>query len=238
MSVHPIFAGRSNIMAIIFGGNGPDILNGSPDADQIFGRGGPDVISGNAGDDFLAGGAGRDTINGGLGADVILGGDGADTANGGAGGDTILGGNGADILNGDAGADFLFGGAGRDTLNGGVGSDNLRGGDGSDILNGGLGQDFLNGGQARDFFEYSNLLDSRPGASTVDHIQDFRHLVDKIDLSDLNLDRTGADRDLVYVTHAGGNTFLNVSTEGDRAPEFQIQIDGNVNLRVAADVIL
>jgi len=189
-------------------------------ADQIFARGGNDTVNALAGADFVAAGDGNDTVNAGLGDDVVL------------------GGNGRDTLNLGAGNDIGFGGDGRDELFGNAGNDLLFGGDGLDHLAGGLGQDYLTGGAGRDFFDYSSLLDSRPGVDNRDHIQDFQHRVDKIDLSDLNLDRVGRDRDHVYVTHAGGDTFLNVDTAGDIRPEFVVQLEGNVNLTVRADVIL
>ncbi len=207
-------------MALIFGDNLGTTINGTLAADRIFARGGDDTVNALAGDDFVAAGDGNDTVNAGLGDDIVL------------------GGNGRDTLNLGFGDDIGFGGAGRDTLHGNQGSDLLFGGDGADILDGGLGQDYLTGGAGRDVFDYDSLLDSRPGVNNRDHITDFRHLVDDIDLRGLNLDRTGPDRDHVYVTHAGGDTFLNVDTTGNIAPEFVIQLEGNINLRVATDVLI
>jgi Ca2+-binding RTX toxin-like protein len=183
------------------------------------------VLTGLGGADFISGGNGADQIEAGAGADVVLGGNGNDTVNAGLGDDVVLGGNGADILNGGFGADFLFGGNGQDILNGGVGGDHLDGGDGRDILTGGLGQDFLEGGDGRDTFDFNSIFDSRPGALQRDHIIDFER-GDRIDLRDI----AGVDRQDVHIVHAGGNTFVNVDVSGGVAPEFVIQLDGNVNL--------
>jgi Ca2+-binding RTX toxin-like protein len=62
------------------GGNGNDILVGTP------------------GDDVLFGGNGKDNLTGGLGNDVLTGGNGDDTLFGGLGNDTLTGGNGSDLF--------------------------------------------------------------------------------------------------------------------------------------------
>jgi Ca2+-binding RTX toxin-like protein len=53
----------------ISGTDGPDVLNGTPDDDQISGGGGDDVLNGLGGNDWLFGGAGADTTDGGTGDD-------------------------------------------------------------------------------------------------------------------------------------------------------------------------
>jgi Ca2+-binding RTX toxin-like protein len=94
------------------------------------------------------------------------------------------------------------------------------------VLTGGLGQDFLEGGDGRDTFHYSLLADSAPGPANRDHIIDFER-GDRIDLRDL----VNVDRADVHIVHVGGNTFVNVNNDADAANEFQIQLDGNVNIR-------
>jgi Ca2+-binding RTX toxin-like protein len=102
------------------GGNGDDLLNGTP------------------GDDNLSGGNGKDTLNGLGGNDTLIGGNGGDILNGGDGNDLLQGDDSDDSSNGK---DILTGGAGKDTLNGGNGKDDLTGGTGNDILTGGSGSD-------------------------------------------------------------------------------------------------
>jgi Ca2+-binding RTX toxin-like protein len=77
-------------MAVIFGNNGNNTLNGGNAGDSIFGLGGNDVLNGRGGEDLLVGGTGSDTLNGGNGNDTIVwnNGDGSDTVNGGNGTDT------------------------------------------------------------------------------------------------------------------------------------------------------
>jgi VCBS repeat-containing protein len=102
------------------GGNGDDLLEGTPGNDYLCGGNGKDTLNGYGGDDTLVGGNGKDILNGGDGNDILFGDESDD------------GGNGKDILNG---------GAGNDTLDGGNGADDLRGGTGNDILTGGNGPD-------------------------------------------------------------------------------------------------
>ena len=82
-------------MADMFGTNGNDVIEGTPDADFIVG--GPS-------DQEPALETGSDTINGQ------------------GGGDTIIGIGGNDTLDGGAGEDWISGGAGDDTINGGLGT--------------------------------------------------------------------------------------------------------------------
>jgi Ca2+-binding RTX toxin-like protein len=51
-------------MAVIFGTDGDDVLNGTPDGDSIFRAGGDDLISGGAGNDALGGNDGDDQVLG------------------------------------------------------------------------------------------------------------------------------------------------------------------------------
>ena len=100
------------------GGNGNDVVNGTPGEDRLDGGNGNDVVNGLGGHDLLKGGNGNDSLYGGSGNDILLGENGSDLLFGGDGRDVLAGGNGNDSLNGGAGADiFQFGkGGGRDTV--------------------------------------------------------------------------------------------------------------------------
>jgi len=118
----------------VVGGDGDDVLTGTPDNDTLIGGAGNDRLEGLAGDDRLDGGAGNDRLDGGAGNDVL---------DGGSGNDVILGGTGDDFAQGGAGDDLLAGGLGDDTLDGGAGNDRVNGDGGSDLLRGGTGDDVL-----------------------------------------------------------------------------------------------
>ena len=51
--------------ALLFGGDGNDVLTGGSGADQLFGDAGNDTLLGKGGDDVLHGGDGNDTLTGG-----------------------------------------------------------------------------------------------------------------------------------------------------------------------------
>lgn len=97
------------IDATIFGGDGDDIIIGSPIADLIFGGAGNDVIDGRGGNDTIYGQDGNDTITGGTGDDKLFGGEGSDTFiwNNGDNNDIVEGDEGIDvqIVNGAAAGD-------------------------------------------------------------------------------------------------------------------------------------
>ena len=188
---------------------------------------------------FLSGTAGNNLLNGTANADVILGRAGDDTINGLAGDDALFGNAGNDTISGGAGDDLIFGGRGNDVLRGGLGDDRLEGGAGDDNLDGGRGQDDLVGGLGADTFDFNNIADSGLTPTTWDVIEDFdRAQGDKVDLSGLNLDTTGRNRDDIDVVHRGGDTFLTVNTDRDRAPEFVLKFEGNVTINPTADLIL
>jgi Ca2+-binding RTX toxin-like protein len=64
--------------ARVYGGDGNDLLVGSPGRDHFFGDGDTDVLMGNGGDDDLNGGDGNDTIYGNGGVDDLRGDGGQD----------------------------------------------------------------------------------------------------------------------------------------------------------------
>lgn len=101
--------------ALLFGGDGNDILTGGSGADQLFGQAGNDTLLGKGGNDLLFGGADNDTLTGGTGDDQVFGesgndrmiwnpGDGTDLNEGGDGDDTVEvnGGNGAETFSATA----------------------------------------------------------------------------------------------------------------------------------------
>src|SRR4051794_44660 len=82
--------------ALLFGGQGDDVLTGGSGSDSLFGEAGNDILLGKGGVDFLFGGAGNDVLTGGAGDDQVYGeagddrmiwnpGEGSDLNEGGAG---------------------------------------------------------------------------------------------------------------------------------------------------------
>jgi Ca2+-binding RTX toxin-like protein len=97
--------------AILFGGDGNDVLTGGSGADLLFGQSGNDVLNGNGGADLLFGGADNDVLTGGDADDQVFGesgndrliwnpGDDTDLFEGATGIDTgeVNGGNGAEVF--------------------------------------------------------------------------------------------------------------------------------------------
>jgi len=70
---------------------------------------------------------------------------------------------------------------GQFQIRGGAAGDALRGGGGADVISGGGGGDLLIGNGGADRFEYAATGQSTTGG--IDRIDDFAHLLDKIDLS-------------------------------------------------------
>jgi Ca2+-binding RTX toxin-like protein len=91
----------------VSGGEGNDVLRGSPLADVIDAGNGDDQVLGYQGDDRLAGGPGNDKIEGVEGRDAIDGGPGDDHITGGSDGDQILAGTGRDEVHGMHGDDVV-----------------------------------------------------------------------------------------------------------------------------------
>lgn len=84
---------------LICGGNGPDDINGGKGNDQIYGKGGNDIVRGQSGNDTVLGESGADDVYGGSGVDIVLGGSGnGDFVKGGPGGDYYSGGSGSGDL--------------------------------------------------------------------------------------------------------------------------------------------
>ena len=156
--------GLSTIPAIINGGEGNDVLDGTARNDLIDGGPGDDMIDGFAGNDTLRGGDGNDDLKPNTGTDTLVGGDGIDTAtygrrltpsysldgqaNDGAAGEGDLIGTDVENIEGSADIDSQTvtmtgdGHANRLTVQAGKGI--ITGGEGSDILEGASQDDLIN----------------------------------------------------------------------------------------------
>lgn len=226
------------------GGKGHDALTGDKTAN---------LLSGGKGNDTLIGGGGNDTLKGGAGADLLV---------GGAGNDSLEGGGGADTLDGGKGNDTLVGGRDSDLLLGGKGNDSLDGGAGADLLDGGKGKDVMTGGADADTFRFGDVAESGITPATRDVITDFKHKLDKIDLSAIDavtsvedgiddafvLDGKGTAKTKPAEGHIGwyqvdargtanDRTYIVINTDADKAPEMMIELHGLVKLS-SVDFIL
>jgi Ca2+-binding RTX toxin-like protein len=165
--------------------------------------------------------------------------------------DTLSGGDGNDRLAGNRGADILFGGSGRDLLVGNAGADILFGGAEGDRLTGGGGKDILRGGTGRDLFILTQASDSSVGAGR-DRIREFTRGEDRIDLRLLDADPdSGGNQAFLFRNNQGfsgeggevrfsrlnGDTYVTGDVDGDRAADFQVQLDGLFTLN-ASDFLL
>ncbi len=155
-------------------------LTGSLFNDTLEGDGGNNVLKGNGGADTLT----YEHASGGITVSLAII---AAQNTGGAGTDTIskfqnLTGSGHDdSLTGNGKANIMQGLGGNDTLNGG--GDN-------DTLDGGLGNDLLIGGGGLDIFRFEAHFGS-------DTIQDYKHDMDKIDVSVMGLTYEGVHAAMV-----------------------------------------
>lgn len=216
-------------------GNGVDnVLTGNGGNDDIFGGRGDDEINAGAGNDEADGNSGADDINATSGTNTIFGSSGFDDITGGTGVDTVFGGSGDDTISGGAGGDFLYGGKGDDTIDGGNGADEIIGG---------LGADNLTGGAGTDDFVFEFISDSYAGAGNRDTISDFVVGTDDIDLSNIDglsfvgttaFTNTAGE---VRFDESGGDTIVQVDSDGDGSADLEIFIDGVTGLS-ANDFIL
>lgn len=156
------------VVIVLEGNDGSDVLSGGEDDDRIGGGPGNDVLEGGPGTDTVlfgpvdagvevdlrdgtAQGEGNDSL---AGFENVMGTKHADTLHGDQGSNKLAGGAGRDMLFADNGADVLRGGPGNDELNGQSGNDGLIGGSGSDQLDGGDGEDVCKGGPDPDSFVF------------------------------------------------------------------------------------
>lgn len=160
---------------------------------------------------------------------------------------------------GGMGGDVLIGNASANVLNGRGGRDGLNGFAGNDVLAGGNGRDVMTGGSGMDNFNFNAASDTGNAPATRDVIRDFQHLADNINVHPMDASSilagnnnfvfrgtgpiTGsAAGELRYQKFnlagtANDYTVIYGDTDGDAAPEFQIQLSGLVTL-TAADFIL
>jgi hypothetical protein len=75
-----------------------NVINGTPDNDNLTGTSGSDIINGLEGDDVLIGLRASDILSGGFGNDILSGGKGSDNLSGGVGNDNLVGGAGNDVF--------------------------------------------------------------------------------------------------------------------------------------------
>jgi serralysin len=149
------------------------------------------------------------------------------------GNDAIFGTNGSNGLDGFYGNDALYGRGGNDILNGDRGADTIVGG---------LGQDTMYTGDSlvdnqRDIVRYESLKDSGTTASTRDVISEFKHGLDKIDLSKLDanpsLKGNQAFKVVKGFTKALGEIKLIYS-----GPDTLVQIDGDKDAAVDMTILV
>ncbi|WP_424932553.1 Calx-beta domain-containing protein [Amaricoccus macauensis] len=206
----------------ITGSTEDDSLSGTKGSDAIFGDDGNDRITGLAGDDALAGGNGKDEI---------LGGD---------GNDEILGDKGKDTLKGNNGNDKIFGGKSNDKISGGKGKDTIKGGAGDDKIEGGQGRDKLQGDDGSDIFIFKSAEEAG-NKDNRDLITDFKRGKDIVDLSKIDAnERKSGDQKFDFIgkdSFSGDkgelrmkNGVLSGDIDGDKTADFQIELDGILNL--------
>lgn len=153
---------------------------GTNDNDRLIGTKIDDNLTGLLGDDFIEGLAGNDTMDGGMGIDTVS----YKSAESGvrvnlSGGWAVsIGKNNEANIGRDTVVNFedIFGSEYDDFFIGDHRSNVINGGAGNDTLNGAGGKDTFIGGSGADKF----ILDSRPGKSNFDIIQDFEPGVDQI----------------------------------------------------------
>jgi serralysin len=155
-------------------------------------------------------------------------------------------------ITGSNSGETLTGTAEEDTISGLRSDDRLRGEAGNDTLDGGAGVDRLTGGAGGDIFLFASASDIGSSSSSRDIITDFERGVDRIDISRIDANTaiagdqafsliaagsafTGAAQ--IRIVHSGSQTLIEGNTGGSLAPEFRIELTGNID-PVAADFIL
>jgi len=182
-------------VAVIYGGEGNDEIQGEVNDDTLYGGAGNDVVTGyfffvsggmvqpfgpGSGDDVLHGGSGRDALYGFDGNDTLFGDDGTDdgiavqvptvtlgvmVASG------LYGGDGDDRIYAGSGTDLVYAGAGNDLLYGGTGNSTLIGDAGDDAIYGGEGRNQLSGGAGNDTLEGEDGNDTLDGGTGSDLLE-------------------------------------------------------------------
>lgn len=169
-------------------------------------------------------------------------------ANVGKNGSEVSAGLGDDLVRNMTGDNKLFGEEGDDILQTGRGADRLDGGAGNDRLMGGAGQDTLIGGAGKDLFIFADG-DSSASRLKADLIVDFsQDEKDKIDLARMDAIVGTADVDDSFTfigsdkfsgtagelrfAQLDGQTFVTGDTDGDGKGDFQIELNGEIDLTI------
>lgn len=162
----------------------------------------------------------------------------------------LIGNTGANTITGREGADQLRGMEGNDLLNGDTGDDRLLAGTGDDVLEGDTGRDDMTGDAGADSFVFRDGDFASVTRVGADRIRDFtRSDGDQIDLHRMDAntltagngtfrfigaDAFGGNAGELRAQQIGSNTFVFGDTDGDRAADFALLVDGQLTL-VAAD---
>jgi Ca2+-binding RTX toxin-like protein len=213
-------------------------------------------LAGDNGVNRIDAGAGNDLVNGRGGGDSLIGGSGTDTlsylgsstgvtvnlATGAASGGWATGDSfsGFENIAGSHSNDVLTGNSGANELIGRGGDDSLLGGDSADRLIGEVGLDRMWGGAGADTFVWRFVSEGGVGAAR-DRVNDFSVADgDRIDLAaiDANAGLAGA-QDFAFAgtsafsglgqvrfVHSGGNTVVQLNTEGSNAADMEILLSG------------
>jgi Ca2+-binding RTX toxin-like protein len=235
------------------GTSGNDTIESLPGADTFDGGAGNDTLSFRNSTAAVTADLQTGKASGGYGTgdtfknfENLTGSNYGDTLFGNADANIISGEGGNDIIDGRGGDDKIYGGAGHDKLSGGAGADVIFGGDGWDRITGGAGRDTMTGGTGGDYFVF-NTGDSIPSAPDV--ILDFSFAEgDRIDLAgvDGNSLISGYQRftfigsgdftkaGQLRVDFHGGDAFIYGDTNGDKKPDFALQLDNVTSLKADA----
>jgi hypothetical protein len=150
------------------------------------------------------------------------------------------------IIGSDFNDNFTGNGA-INVLSGGEGDDALSGLGGNDVLIGGLGKDTMNGGAGADTYVVTNIGESGNTIGTADVISGWNS-TDVIDLSAIDgNDAIGGNQALSFAgsnagtvansitwTESGGNTLVQIDTNGAAGPEMMFVLTGiGLNLQAA-----
>jgi Ca2+-binding RTX toxin-like protein len=216
----------------LFGGAGNDTLDGGNQIDVAnYGPStGPVTVNLEAGT-ASDGQGGTDTL---ISIEQVFGSDYADSITGGASADWLDGGQGDDTITGAGGPDVFLGNGGNDSLTGGSSNDSLGGGLGDDTLVGGAGSDVLNGDQGNDIYKWEINDHGTVAVPDMDLVFLFEGPApnDKLDLRDVLVgeSHTGVDpgnlANYLHFDVSGGNTTVQVQTQGSGGVDLQITILG------------
>jgi Ca2+-binding RTX toxin-like protein len=157
---------------------------------------------------------------------------------------------GNDTITGTPGPDTIRALAGNDQIDGLGGNDTIYADAGNDVVTGNVGVDDMTGGAGSDRFRYAGTAatgyHSGVGAGRRDRIRDFG-AGDKIDLASVDANATLAgDQSFQFIAGApfsrpgqlrwqyvGAGTLIQLSTDADTAPEFEIELTTRVALTAA-----